>query len=451
MRNAIPLTLHGTNGIVWERAGLEVNVIYENGIFRMWRHGAHSGATDLTAEWQSHGAIRYAESEDGDTWTDGGICVDYINSTAGNGAGLPSVKKGPDGKYHMLVSRPEQLAWQYWRSDTGNAGTWSLIKDKVLGFGQPDANFQYLTAPAAINAANPYPATPANWDDYRLGNNSFGWFDDGTVWVYYEAMNHPYSNVWGTWRVGLATGPDLEHLTKYAQNPVIDNAPTTQSGPIASASHVFPLASKWYDAVHLTDLGGSLTPTSNALISSADGIDWVDESWLVRIIDTGLPYTTEAEVGVGAASQFGDTYVLEVYGVTHFFWEYLYAQTDCPSICHATYSGTLVDYLTLAATTNPPVAVYDLAASFLWPLAEGVAGSSSGVSGSVAGVMQAAGVAGSTSGVIGAAEAVIEAAYYDIAAAFLDAMASEIEWLYNGINGTGAMYGSLAVTDGILR
>jgi hypothetical protein len=351
MRAAVPLRLHGEGGVVWSRAGLEASVIYENGIFRMWRHGPYAAATDDTAAWQSHGAIRYAESIDGDTWIDGGICVGYPDSDVA----LPSVAKGPDGKYHMLIVWSRHGALQYWRSDTGYPGTWVLIKDRVLGFGTADANFQYLTPAAAINAPNPYPQTPTNWDDYAMGNTSFGWYDDGSVWVYYEAMNHPYNDVWGTWRVGLATGPDLEHLTKYAGNPVIDYAPTSQTGPMVSASHVIHLGERWYNITHRADLNGLLTPTSCCLLSSRNGLDWTSESWIARIGDIGLPYTVEAQVGVGAASQIADPCVLEVDGVTHFFWEYLYAQTDCPSICHATYNGPLQEYLLLAAHTNPPI------------------------------------------------------------------------------------------------
>ena len=328
------ITFHGTSGTVLPTEGLEAAVIHDGTTFHMWYHGAYSDY-EKTAYgngnynlWQINGGvIRYRSSTDGDTWTDSVVIID--RPATGTGCAQPAVAYD-SGYYHMLVSIPEQRGWDYYRSSTPGSG-WTLIKTNVLGFGSPDGNGQYTETP-------PNPPGTA-WDGYGTGNISF--WREGSVWQgVYEAGRQA-----GEWAIGRFSGSDLENLTKYAGNPVV----SAGSGKTLGGPEVHRVGSTYVMFAHQTIAGATDTiPTQIVAYTSPDLDTWTSAGDLFAVSHTGY----------GSKSQDADPSVVEVDGVTHIFWEYLYQQCDCPDICHATYDGTIAQMLSPAVPVAGVLSTY---------------------------------------------------------------------------------------------
>jgi hypothetical protein len=96
-----------------------------------------------------------------------------------------------------------------------------------LGYGQqldhftsPDGKAPWTLSAAAILTVSD---VEADWDGYWITNSDFWLDDDGTYYILYEG-----GVLGGIDYLGIASGPDLDHLTKYASNPVI-GTPTMQA------------------------------------------------------------------------------------------------------------------------------------------------------------------------------------------------------------------------------
>ena len=330
------ITFHGTSGTVLPSEGLEAVVYHDGTTFHMWYHGAYSDyektayGNELYNLWQLNGGvIRYRSSTDGDTWTDSVIVID--RPATGTGCALPFVCYD-GGYYHMLVSIPEQHGWDYYRSDTPDSG-WTLVKTAVLGFGDPDGSWQYTKTPSGDA-----------WDNYRTGNICF-WREGSTWQGMYEAMD----SATYAWQPGRFSAPDLEHITKYAGNPVL----SAGAGKALGGPDVHKVGSTYYAFFHRTIAEATTNiPTEIVAYTSTDLDTWTFVDDLFHV----------SHAGYGETSQDADASVVEVDGVTHIFWEYLYEQHDCPDICYATFAGTIAEMLAPGAE----VILADYRSSSVW-------------------------------------------------------------------------------------
>lgn len=181
------------HGIVLPNEGIESTIRYEGGKLRLW-YTKQSGVGAVNAD------VYYRESTDlGQTWSAAGLCVADHNGSF--------VNVGPDGKWHMLA-----MDWKvnnrqyvdYYRSDTGAAGTWTLIQANVAGLG-PNAT---------------------SWVPFyrQWGNVSF--WHDGAEWK----VHLGHWDATGTyWNGGLWHGASLSALT-VAGDPTINVANKGEDG-----------------------------------------------------------------------------------------------------------------------------------------------------------------------------------------------------------------------------
>lgn len=175
-----------TPDILINRWGHENNILYDNGKFRNWWHGAEhpdpQGLGDFgRADFGEKGSvIRLAESIDGKVWTDLGQCI------PGTGKMQPFCYKDIEtGIYHMFLNDIRKRVgtksyMEYWTSKTGNIGDWVCVNDHAF--------------------------SPA---DSYMGNMCF--WREGTTWFFiYEYWASPPLRSY--WYTGLASGPSLNEL-----------------------------------------------------------------------------------------------------------------------------------------------------------------------------------------------------------------------------------------------
>ena len=124
--------------ILINRWGHENNILFDNGKFRNWWHGAEhpvpQGLGDFgRADFGEKGSvIRLAESIDGKVWTDLGQCI------PGTGKMQPFCYKDIEtGIYHMFLNDIRKRVgtksyMEYWTSKTGNIGDWVCVNDHAF-------------------------------------------------------------------------------------------------------------------------------------------------------------------------------------------------------------------------------------------------------------------------------------------------------------------------------
>lgn len=304
-------------GLVLPYTGLESTLIYEGGKLRLW----HSRPTGVNL-WDKID-VHYRESTDfGQTWSAGALCV------ADHGRSF--VRKGPDGKYHLIgFSWPTNTnRVDYYRSDTGDPGTWSLITADVLG----------------------PPAYGTQW-----GNVSF--YHDGANWQL--AAEHMNASL--RWVIGLWSGPSLSSLT-VSQDPII---------PLASVGDLWPvaLAGKRQEFGHSVYDGSGVTPTQFDRWD-ADTLTgtWTKREWWLKTQPlfgmvtgttpggggdggTPTPDTWDAAKPTDGDSQLGDLSMVEVGGRTLMAYEDIWHEAvEKPSLAMAVWDAPLARILDPAIT-----------------------------------------------------------------------------------------------------
>jgi len=283
------------DGVVKGQWGVEQTMLYEDGIFKSWYHGA----PDSGGDYWNNPVIRYATSPDGKNWTDQGTCVGntpyyracpYVYH-------LPSATAaGEPAGYYMPVGRNGQFGFDLFYSVTGLPGSWTQLNNGNLIIGLGPAG---------------------SWDEYRSGNICI-WYEANQWQVTYEAADVPpgisgHGSQWFSWRVGRAYGPSLTTLTKYPGNPVLTNTTFPYGAENATGgAEVHKVGSTYYCIIHETDPQSfhSLTPTSCSLYKSTDLNNWTRMGWLSRIW-----------VNKTAAAQVADGSLLSVNGKTYLWYE----------------------------------------------------------------------------------------------------------------------------------
>jgi hypothetical protein len=239
---------HNGHGIVVPNEGVEQTVMYEGGKMRLW-YTRQTGGEAEGAE------ISYRESLDlGQTWSARGLCV--------SGHAGSFVRKGPDDKYHMLAMNwATNRQWvDYYRSDTGNAGTWALIQGNLLGLGPHSTNW------------------PPFWRQW--GNVTFYYDAGDSEWK--VAIGH-YDASGTYWTTSLWAGASLTTL-------VVVKNPLTGGGWTSDAGDLWPttLAGKrWlgsHDAIPGVAGGNVLMPTQGSYWS-ADTLagTWTKGPWWLKL------------------------------------------------------------------------------------------------------------------------------------------------------------------------
>lgn len=297
------VTWWGVDG--WERAngtglvlpyhGLEPTIRYEAGKIRMW-YTRSTGATP--GQYQD---IYYRESSDlGATWTDAALCV--------SDHGRSFVAVGADAKYHMLTwAKLVPAHMDYYRSDTGAAGTWSLIQADVLG-------------------APPY---GTEW-----GNTCF--YHDGAAWqVFVEHMDAT------TWVTGLWSGAALTSLS-VVTDPIVSEAAGPEVQPVAINGKRIMFAGGQY--------GVFTQGQPRRLDADAIGGPWTSREWWIKVqpyfglVSGGVPVpdTWDPTKRMGSGSQLADVSHAEIGGRTFVAYEDVNNQAyDHPSLGLAVWDAPL--------------------------------------------------------------------------------------------------------------
>ena len=283
------------DGVVEAEWGIEQTMLYEDGLFKSWYHGA----PDSNGNYWDNPVVRYATSPDGVTWTDQGVCVGndpYFRACPFVYHLMSDTAAGEPAGYYMPVGRNGQFGFDLFYSTDGLPGTWVQLNDGnlILGLG-PDGS----------------------WDEFRTGNISI-WYESDQWQVMYEAADEPpayngHGSQWFSWRTGRAYGPSLTHLTKHVGNPVLSNTsfPYGEEN-VAGGPEVHKVGDTYYSVIHETDPVSrhSLTPSSCSLYKSTDLNNWTRMGWLARIW-----------VNKSKDSQVADGSLLSVNGKTYFWYE----------------------------------------------------------------------------------------------------------------------------------
>ena len=230
----------GTNPVIktnasWKtKAVAEPNVIYVDGIYKMWYRGLNS------TEFYGLG---YATSEDGLTWT-----------------ADPSYQYDLNG-YCPSVFKYGSTYYLYWAWGTTGGIARATSPDGIS-----------WSAPTGVMLKG----TPPAWDSSDMGNN-YVWIENGAWYMIYEAKAAGTS-----WHLGLATSPDGLTWTKYSGNPITDWF-CSQGGP--QVVKVYSIYYMFYHYNHRT-----ATSTEIGLLQSPDLIHWTEVMFheqLTRDMDAG--------------------------------------------------------------------------------------------------------------------------------------------------------------------
>lgn len=243
--------------------------------------------------------IGYAESTDGVNFKFIGDVTkdtyDGEHASSETNYGRSVVRKGPDGMYHMLAGPyghpPADGAvtqFDYFRSPTGLPGSWKLIQAGVLVANQP-------------------------YERNGLGNAGDIVWDNGIVHVYYDVC--AAGNIW---KIAYASGPDLQHLTKYSGNPIISRAPN-----IVGDASVVKAGNRYVMAVHEGLNGGLPTQSSYYINNNLGPTGWTREGWLLTLTN----FSNEPK----SMAQIADVWLMEKAGVTYLYWTEQSDQSELPA------------------------------------------------------------------------------------------------------------------------
>jgi len=220
----------------WSQKTLaEPNVLYEDGIYKMWYRGVNYSNIP---KFNHPSGLGYATSVDGLTWTE------YYDNPVAPLGWCPTVHK-IGSTYYLYDSSTYAPGgvWSFARKTSIDGITWtaSATTDLTVGTG--------------------------TWDDQYLGNNEF-WYEDGTWYMLYEC-----SNLSSSWKIGLATSTNGMNWTKYPGNPIIGTATRTAGGP-----HVLKVDGIYYCWYHI---GGLFTEV--ALKQSTDLHTWTEAQFSIQL------------------------------------------------------------------------------------------------------------------------------------------------------------------------
>jgi autotransporter-associated beta strand protein len=283
------------DGVVQAQWGVEQTMLYEDGIFKSWYHGA----PDSGGDYWNNPVIRYATSPDGANWTDQGVCLGntpYFRACPFTYHLTNATAAGEPAGYYMPVGRNGQFGFDLFYSTNGLPGTWQWLNNSNL----------------IINLGS-----AGTWDQYRSGNICI-WYEASQWQVMYEAADVPPAQTgcgsqWFSWRVGRAYGPSLTNLTKYPLNPVIYNS-TFPCGAetAAGGTEVHKVGNTYYASIHETDPLSyhHLTPSSCSLYKSTNLNSWTRVGWLARIW-----------VNKSSDAQVADGSFVSVNGKTYYWYE----------------------------------------------------------------------------------------------------------------------------------
>jgi len=262
--------------------------------------------------------ISLFSSVDGFTWTLEG---EVVHPT--DGAQRPGIYREDNGTVHMLVTpfydptRPGG-GFDYWRSPSGNPGTFTLIQKNVIS-----------------------PGSTGSWDTNAAGNVHI-YYENSTWYVLYEASS-PNNN----WTTGIASGPSLTQLTKYSGNPIL----STASGQSFGGPEMYKINEKYCLFSHGWKPGN--TAGSTLGLWTADNI-LGPYSWHSWLFHKPFPYG----YGTGDLSQVGDVTVTEKDGKTYFYFTQNISQSVQPgetALSHmslVTYDAPLSRLLDPVITTH---------------------------------------------------------------------------------------------------
>ena len=182
-----PVVTAGPPGSWEERAASGPEVVYEDGLFKMWYSGLDNSATP--------GSIGYATSPDGSAWT--------------KYAGNPVVTKGPSAWDSQNIVNGAVLhdssGYRLWYSGSGDGLTYR----SGLAFSQDGITWTKHSAGPVMDVG------PAAWDSFRVHPSTILSSELGLVMFYIGSDG-------GTQRVGVALSTDGVVWTKYGGNPTLD-------------------------------------------------------------------------------------------------------------------------------------------------------------------------------------------------------------------------------------
>ncbi|MBI1934829.1 hypothetical protein HYS31_00155 [Candidatus Woesearchaeota archaeon] len=160
------LGTHGTGNVY------APDVLYENGIYKMWYGGQGN---------DGHDRIHYAESADGITWDKKGVVLDNGNS---NHVNDPSVVK-VDGTYYMYYTDANVAENDRIHLATSTDGKTWVKKGIVLDVGPFQWNSRIVGRPSVMKQGSLW----MMWYDTNDGVTSYVGYatsSDGMVWVKYQ-------------------------------------------------------------------------------------------------------------------------------------------------------------------------------------------------------------------------------------------------------------------------
>ncbi|MCX6879085.1 MAG: autotransporter-associated beta strand repeat-containing protein [Verrucomicrobia bacterium] len=285
------------DGVVKDQWGVEQTMMFEDGMFKSWYHGA----PDSGGDYWNNPVIRYATSPDGKSWTDQGVCIGntpYFRACPYTYHLMSSTAAGEPAGYYMPVGRNGQFGFDLFFSTTGLPGSWTQLNNGNL----------IIPLGAAGSGA---------WDECRSGNICI-WYEANQWQVMYEGADVPpsqsgHGSQWFSWRVGRAYGASLTTLTKHPGNPVLSSTTFPYGAEnCTGGTEVHKVGDTYYSIIHETDPKShhSLTPTSCSLYKSTDLNTWTWVGWLSRI---WVNKTADAQVADGS--------LLSVNGKTYFWYE----------------------------------------------------------------------------------------------------------------------------------
>jgi hypothetical protein len=317
-------------GVFAQEKGLEANVIVENGLVRVWyTHlnyinsnyaiGGSLYGTRTIPFLNSDHSVYYMEcptasfesavlSGGAIPWQNEGLCISYHGESC--------VRKGPDGKYHCVTpyfapdgqTRRDQA--DYYISNTGNPGTWTLVQNNVV-------------------------TLPNGWGPY-LGNVSFLWDTDGLI----KLVQEFYAG--GTnWDCGIFQGSSLtalSYVTGSAHSGI-------SAGDLQKINGIYVMwAHKSVPAGNpLTDL---ILVTTSDFTSNWSFISWLYGNASVSS-NTNQFFQNNQSWPYNTDSQLADPALFEINGRTYVMyedeWQEMY---EVPSLAVAYWNDTLVNVAT---------------------------------------------------------------------------------------------------------
>lgn len=108
----------------------------------------------------------------------------------------------------------------------------------------------------------------AGWESVNIGTPSL--YKEGSTWYLHY---HGFDGI--TCQIGVATGPSLARLTKYASNPIIRSIPNTWQSGTAGRRDIVKVNGKYYMVYEGSGLQPyDSTPWSSGFASSTDLLNW---------------------------------------------------------------------------------------------------------------------------------------------------------------------------------